>query len=143
MADVSAADRAAVRRRDGDRCVTCGGTSALTMQHRAAVGSGGTSLRVGVAGLLTACAVCNARFEGDLQAAALTYGWKVRTWVVAAAVPVFYLPVGEWFALLPSGGIARVSRADAHTRMRAVYGAQWSRWVADSGAVLGLEGVAS
>ena len=112
------------------------------MQHRAAVGSGGTSLRVGFDGLLTACAVCNAGFEASLQTVALVYGWKVRSWALAGAVPVYFLTRDVWAVLQPSGRLAVIPTADAAVMMRAVYGPQWEGWVAESATRFGMRGVA-
>ncbi|MFJ4174027.1 hypothetical protein [Microbacterium sp. NPDC089696] len=141
MADVTASDRAAVKHRDGSRCASCGSEVDLTMQHRARVGQGGTSFRVGRSGLLTACAVCNGEYEHGKQTQALVYGWKIRAWVTAHVVPVFYLPRGVWAVLGTKGGVRVISPADAVVMMRAVYGAQWDAWARELPVQVGLEGV--
>lgn len=131
MAVVAKTDRARVITRDGGRCVTCGTTRDLTMQHRAAVGQGGTAFRVGLAGLLTACMTCNAAYEAGAQKRALVHGWKIRRWVLAEAVPVFFQPFGSWALLGSAGGLTVIDQATAATRMRAAYGPEWSGWVGD------------
>ena len=141
MAVVSPDDRRAVRHRDGERCVSCGRSVDLTMQHRAAVGAGGTSFRVGRAGLLTACGKCNPRYEHDLQTAALAYGWKIRTWVLGGVVPVFYLHAGRWAVLAETGKLRVITTHQAARMMRAAYGRAWDQWVAEEALTLGMEGV--
>lgn len=141
MADVALADRRAVRFRDGERCVSCGAVDGLTMQHRAAVGMGGTSFRVGLAGLLTACAVCNGEYEHTLQDEALVYGWKIRSWVTAHIVPVFYMHRRIWVVLGAEGRMRAVPSGEAVLMMRAAYGEQWEAWARDLRVLVGLEGM--
>jgi hypothetical protein len=103
------------------------------MQHRQAVGAGGSKVRPGVAELATACSVCNMRFESDLQMRALAFGWKVRRWVrEPGLVPMFNRPRGVWGLLTSTGGVVVITAADAVARMRDVYGAEeWDRFAAN------------
>lgn len=117
--------RKAVYARDFNRCVRCGETALLTFQHRAAVGNGGSKIRPLAAEGIAACIDCNVRFEQDLQAVALSNGWKVRRWVQGlgrvADVPVFYACENAWFRL---DGRTRVhiTAEEARDLMRDVYG---------------------
>ncbi len=118
--------RMGVYERDGHRCVSCGRLD-LTFQHRQAVGMGGSTMRPRFDQGLTACGACNTRYEGDLQAAALRFGWKVKRWVEAAGmVPVFVPREGRWFRLARSAPRREhVTHAEAMRMMRAVYGEQY------------------
>ncbi|MBS1674098.1 MAG: hypothetical protein JSS74_09060 [Actinobacteria bacterium] len=139
MAEVSAEDRKKIKHRDGGRCASCGAETGLTMQHRAAIGMGGTSYTVGFAGLLTACGVCNGEYEHVKQKEALVYGWKIRSWVTAHVVPVFYARRRLWAVLSIEGGVRRIPEAEAVRMMRAAYGPQWDEWVAELPTRFGLE----
>ncbi|MFD4957116.1 HNH endonuclease [Microbacterium sp. NPDC058389] len=122
--------RSLVLLRDGQACVSCGArTSPLEMQHRQRVGAGGSKVRPDAHELATACALCNMRFESDLQRQALAAGWKVRSWVPdPGQVPMFNKPRSAWGLLTPEGGVALLSPAAAVAQMREVYGPEWDRW---------------
>lgn len=125
MADPTPKVRAAVYARDLQRCLACGATSPLTFQHRQAVGMGGTKHRPSVYGGITACAVCNGRFEHDMQALALAYGWKVPRWLPPGAlwdVPVYDAPQGRWYLLSLAATRIPITPADAHELMVWAYG---------------------
>lgn len=139
MAEVSDADRKAIKHRDAEKCASCGAVQGLTMQHRAAIGMGGTSYTVGFAGLLTACGICNGKYEHAMQKEALVYGWKILSWVTAHVVPVFYAHRRLWAVLSIEGGVRRIPEAEAARMMRAAYGAQWDKWVAELPTRFGLE----
>ncbi|WP_136036612.1 hypothetical protein [Microbacterium sp. K35] len=127
MSAPTAATRDAVYRRDERRCAACG-VMVLTFQHRRAVGMGGSKNVPSPVDGLSLCAVCNAGCEGDMQAKALRFGWKVRRWVThPERVPVFYPLEMSWFRL---EGITRVriSRALAMEMGCSVYGAEWLLW---------------
>jgi len=110
--------------RDGERCVSCGTAWGLTFQHRRASGMGGNPERPGYADGLAACAVCNARFESDLQDEAILKGWKVRGWVSdPSLVPYLHASTMRWYALSNDGPWRRrIDRHEAAEMMRAVYG---------------------
>ncbi len=121
MARVSEFDRARVFARDGWRCAACGAFEGLTIQHRQALGMGGSKRRRELFELLTACATCNARFESDLQSEALRLGWKVRRNigdVSLADVPVQFFAHG-WCLI---GGQVRqpISSEEAAAKMALV-----------------------
>jgi hypothetical protein len=54
---------------------------------------------------LTACAFCNAGFEGAMQQVALWNGWKVRRFcrIPLCEIPVWYRVEGGWFRLNADG----------------------------------------
>lgn len=137
MVAPSTAVRRAVLTRDGVCVAGVGERGRLEFQHRQAVGMGGSRRRPGVVDGLAACPVHNARFESDLQVAALVCGWKVQRWVDdVAVVPVFYREDGVWAVLDADGGRGIVSARRALTLMRAVYGAEtYAGWL----EVLGVD----
>lgn len=141
MVAPSARNRGLVLLRDGQRCVRCGvRTSPLEMQHRQAVGSGGSDIRPLPHQLATACSNCNWRFESDLQTEALACGWKVRRWVKdARRVPMFHKPRAAWGYLNALGGVLLLSSAEAIAAMQEVYGPQWDDWARSSGLSLVTE----
>lgn len=130
MSDPTPAVRAVTYERDEHRCVSCGTLGPLQYQHRRAEGMGGRLARPQLVEGLTTCALCNAGYEGHLQATALEMGWKVRVWVVerglAADVPVFYAWEGRWHRLTSGAGNEQlrvpILRAEAVRMMLAVYG---------------------
>lgn len=135
MAAPSQRVRGQVLLRDGSQCVSCGTrTSPLEMQHRQAVGVGGSKHRPLAHELATACSRCNMRFESDLQTRALVFGWKVRRWVAQPGlVPMFNRARGQWGLLTSLGGFVPVTPAAAHARMREVYGPEWDQWAKEVG----------
>lgn len=121
------APTATVRRqmltRDGSRCIRCGVGIYLEAQHRQAVGMGGSKHRPSIVEVVTACSECNARFESDLQQAALRFGWKVRGWVAEPGlVPVFEAWSGWWFLLLSDASRVCITRGQARELMQRTYG---------------------
>lgn len=119
--------RAAVYKRDGNRCVTCGEPSGLSFQHRRASGMGGSSIRPGAADGVTACLPHNERYEGDLQATALAYGWKVRKWANPTLVPLYVAHEWRWYRLEGTERI-EITAVVALDMMHAVYGDEYMRW---------------
>jgi len=87
--------RALVYGRDGHRCVRCGTSECLTIQHRQNRAMGGSrDPKINQPpNLLTACQDCNMHFEAQ-PAEAYAHGWKVRRPQDPADVPVRY-PGGE------------------------------------------------
>ena len=125
MSDPTPVVRAVTYERDGHRCVSCG-ARVLQYQHRRAVGMGGSKIRPRLEDGLTSCGICNPAYEGRLQAAALRYGWKVKSWVKSPElVPVFYPLEHNWYELTAEGQRLRISQARAMEMMTAVYGEQY------------------
>ena len=124
--------RAAVYRRDFDRCVACNTPNGLTFQHRRAVGMGGSKVRPGAADGLALCAVCNAACEADMQSLALTNGWKVRRWADPVHVPCYYPHEFTWCRL---EGVTRtpITAVVALDMMHAVYGDEYFRFRREAG----------
>jgi hypothetical protein len=80
---------------------------------------------------VTSCFRCNPRYESDLQAAALRFGWKVRAnspLFDPALVPVWYVTERAWFVLTRTGGRRRVVELEALGMMHSVYGDEYSDW---------------
>ncbi|MEX1078907.1 MAG: hypothetical protein WED09_07350 [Homoserinimonas sp.] len=122
--------RAVTYERDRERCCSCGARVALQYQHRQATGMGGSKVRPRYEQGVTTCAVCNPRYESDLQSKALACGWKVRGWVKdCTAVPVFYAPELTWYELTADGRRLAITPVRASAMMRDVYGAEYEAWV--------------
>lgn len=122
--------------RDGYHCVSCPNLSGhrLEMQHRQAVGAGGSKVLPEPHELATSCAVCNARYEADLQDEALARGWKVRGWVPdPGLVPMYRANDRAWLLLTSAGTCVRITEQHAIERMHDVYGDQWDEWARDAG----------
>jgi hypothetical protein len=119
--------RMGVYERDQHRCVSCGRFGGLTFQHRQAVGMGGTMIRPRFDQGLTACGICNGRYETDLQQSALRFGWKVPRWVEhAGMVPVFVPQLGQWFRLARSAPRRdHITHLAAMEAMHEVYGQRY------------------
>lgn len=90
--------------RDGERCVHCGTTEGLTIQHRANRGMGGSKTLDGPENLIAMCALANFRLEQDSAFADLgrIYGWKIRRSEDPTAIPVLY-PDGNHYSLTTRG----------------------------------------
>lgn len=121
MGSPTAKVRTGVKERDGERCASCGTAWGLTYQHRITASQGGAA---DYANGLTACAVCNGRYEADMQALALLNGWKVRGWVKdPSRVPYFHVVTSRWYVLETGWpGRRQITRAEAVRMMTEVYG---------------------
>lgn len=128
MAKPTRVVREGVYWRDQNACCSCGRTDGLTFQHRRAVGAGGSKLPPTFADGLAACAICNMRFESDLQDEAIAKGWKVPRKVAdPARVPYFHALAGRWFVLSDDGPWrAEITSDVAQAMMLAVYGPEGS-----------------
>lgn len=112
-AEVSRDERAAVYARDGGRCLGCGATSPLNVQHRQARGMGGRhGAAVGPSraapNLLTLCGSGTTGCHGWATmhpTSATTLGWSVPGYADAAAVPCYILDNGtrQWRNLNEDG----------------------------------------
>lgn len=107
--------RALVYKRDGHKCVRCGTSENLSIQHRKTVGMGGTKQRPTVQELVTACLPCNQGFEAELQQEALEHGWKLRRFADPAEVPVYYAWTFRWYLLTPDGLLKAVDHESGKT----------------------------
>lgn len=128
--------RETVLARDGHQCVSCPNAAGyrLEMQHRQAVGNGGSKVRPEPHELATSCAICNARYEADMQDVALARGWKVRGWVRAPGlVPMYRSADRVWLLLTSAGTRVPITEAHAIKRMHDVYGDQWDEWARAAG----------
>jgi len=106
-------DRIRMKRRDGDRCLSCQRTDTLTLQHRRSRGMGGSKIPLTPADVCTLCLDCNTRAEADLQGKSLRHGWKVRRWAAATTVPVYDAAAKAWFLLGPEWDRTEIAEAGA------------------------------
>lgn len=99
-------DRLAVR--DGRRCIHCGTTEGLTVQHRANRGHGGSRSAESPANGVILCWGLNGALERIPEAAdaARECGWKVSRHVDPATVPVWDGVTRGWWLLDHEGGRA-------------------------------------
>lgn len=65
--DVSEAKKAAVIRRDGGKCIICGSTVQLEVDHRVALMNGGSNDLINLATLCDACHLAKTRMDGSLR----------------------------------------------------------------------------
>lgn len=102
-----------VTRRDPRRCVHCGITETLTVQHRARVGMGGRASAHVWSNVILMCAVSNAACESDAAFAALARrnGWKVSAYLATDAVAFWDGPGAAWIVIDNMGG-RRAARTD-------------------------------
>lgn len=93
--------RRAVYARDGDRCLHCGLTEGLTLQHRINKGHGGRRSLDNPANLITLCGLSNTLLEADSRRAKAgrAHGWKLSDWEDPLAVPVLDALTGQWWLL--------------------------------------------
>lgn len=79
-------------------CLHCGAVDALSPNHRANRGMGGSKLRDTPSNLVVLCSLFNGLIESDAVAAALAqrFGWKLSSWDNPLEVPVFDSLKGEW-----------------------------------------------
>ena len=116
--------REATYRRDLHRCVSCGTKEGLTWQHRAATGMGGAGRKAATltaADGLTACLMCNMRFESDMQELALASGWKLRRYrggIPASELPYRDAMTGLWWLPDTEGFRHQVTQGEALDRLR-------------------------
>lgn len=109
--------RERVFERDGFMCVDCGTPYALTVQHRAGRGMGGSKAAEVMSNYVTLCLHHNCLLEADAAYAerGRRFGWKVHRnrMVNPADVPVFHRPLRAWFYLEDDGSRLRVEAPDA------------------------------
>jgi hypothetical protein len=98
--------------RDQGRCYHCGETEALSPNHRANRGIGGSKKRDHPANIVVLCSLVNGLIESDVGWLTLArkYGWKLSSWDDPFWVPVFDAVSGEWWLLDDQWGRTRFSR---------------------------------
>jgi hypothetical protein len=79
-------------------CLHCGATDALSPNHRANRGMGGSKAFDTPSNLVVLCSLFNGLIESDGRAAALArkFGWKLSKWDDFRAKPVYDRMSGEW-----------------------------------------------
>ena len=87
--------------RDGGRCLHCGETEAISPNHRANRGMGGSKAADVPSNLIVLCSEMNLLIESDFQAraAALQFGWKLSKWDTPLLKPVFDMNTHQWYLL--------------------------------------------
>jgi len=82
-------------------CLHCGETEALSPNHRANRGMGGSKLRDTPSNLVLLCSSLNSLIESDTKHAemALSLGWKVSTFDDWRIKPVKDTLTGKWYLL--------------------------------------------
>ena len=82
-------------------CLHCGETEAVSPNHRANRGMGGSKLRDVPSNLVLLCSILNGQIEADDRWAAMaeSYGWKVSTHADWRTIPVFDTLSGFWYLL--------------------------------------------
>lgn len=86
--------------RDG-YCLHCGETEALSPNHRAGRGMGGSKLLDRPANVIVLCSEMNNLIETTISAAKWAHenGWKIYRWEIPEQKPVYDLVQGKWFLL--------------------------------------------
>lgn len=86
--------------RDGG-CYHCGSTEALSPNHRANRGMGGSKKRDVPSNVFILCSEMNNAIEQNahLAAAARSKGWKLWNWQDPANTPIFDTQKNQWFIL--------------------------------------------
>jgi len=87
-------------KRDG-YCLHCGATEALSPNHRAGRGMGGSKVLDRPANVVILCSAMNLLIESEASVAklALSRGWKLYRWQSPEEQPVYDAVQGVWFYL--------------------------------------------
>lgn len=82
-------------------CLHCGERDAVSPQHRANRGMGGSKERDVPSNIIVLCSYMNNAIEANarLQTLARTYGWKLSTWDDPTEVPVYDTQTAKWYLL--------------------------------------------
>lgn len=91
--------------RDG-YCFHCGETEAISPNHRANRGMGGSKKRDVPSNLVVLCSAQNTAIESNVAAAKLAkeFGWKLESWQDPIAEPIYDAMSGVWYLLDNSYG---------------------------------------
>lgn len=86
--------------RDGG-CLHCGETEAVSPNHRANRGMGGSKKRDVPSNIVVLCSEMNTAIESNAATAemAKVWGWKIETWQNPLTELVYDMPKGEWVLL--------------------------------------------
>lgn len=97
--------------RDGG-CVHCGAVEAISPNHRANRGMGGSKQRDTPSNLVVLCSELNGLIESDARLAeiAKSYGWKLSTWQKPVQIPVYNSLKKQWYLLDDEYGATVVSQ---------------------------------
>ena len=82
-------------------CLHCGESEAVSPNHRANRGMGGSKTRDVPSNIIMLCSYMNNAIEANArqQTLAKLYGWKLETWQDPSTVPVYDAPKDEWILL--------------------------------------------
>lgn len=96
-------------KRDG-YCLHCGEADAVSPNHRANRGMGGSKKRDVPSNIVVLCSEMNGRIESDPTSADLArrHGWKLSSWEDPLAVPVVDLISGAAYLLDDEYGRSKV-----------------------------------
>lgn len=86
--------------RDG-YCLHCGATEALSPNHRANRGHGGSKRAEAASNVVVLCSLFNGLIEADAKAAGMAkrFGWKISRYDNPREMPVYDTVSGQWFLL--------------------------------------------
>jgi 5-methylcytosine-specific restriction endonuclease McrA len=96
---VTKRDREIIYDRDDGRCIHCGTTEGLSIQHRINRGFGGSDCLDGYANLVTMCLSANLRLEDDPDFAkrGREQGWKLESHEEPTEVPLVDYEGRSWW----------------------------------------------
>lgn len=82
-------------------CLHCGETVAVSPNHRANRGMGGSKERDVPSNLMILCSQMNSAIESNLNASVIAraYGWKLNSWADPKKEPIFDAIAGVWYLL--------------------------------------------
>lgn len=82
-------------------CLHCGEIEAVAPNHRANRGMGGSKKRDVPSNIIVLCSLMNGLIESDAvwAAKARSYGWKLHSWQLPEAEPVYDTRSRSWYLL--------------------------------------------
>jgi hypothetical protein len=80
-------------------CYHCGATEALSPNHRANRGHGGSKKAEVASNVVILCSLFNGLIESDAKAAGMAkrFGWKLSRYDNPLEMPVYDAVLGQWF----------------------------------------------